>query len=94
MAAELLVVLALLAYGEAAVAFITGASDLFQGMSLGEADEIRMGETYFGPFVDRSGGPYRNRAAQAAIAQFAYPILLPASARRCAGSSCCSTTRP
>jgi predicted Zn-dependent protease len=54
---------------------IGGASDLFQDMNLGEADEIRMGETFYGSFVDRSGGPYRNRAAQAAIAQFADPIL-------------------
>ena len=54
---------------------LSGAQDLFQGMSLGEADEIRMGEAFYGPFIDRSGGPYRNRSAQAAISQFAAPII-------------------
>lgn len=54
---------------------LSGAQDLFQGMSLGEAEELRMGEAFYGPFIDRSGGPYRNRAAQAAIAQFALPII-------------------
>jgi predicted Zn-dependent protease len=54
---------------------LSGTVDLLQGMSLGEADEIRMGNAYFGNFVDRSGGPYRNRAAQAAISQFADPII-------------------
>lgn len=54
---------------------LSGAQDLFQGMSLGEADEIRMGEAFYGPFIDRSGGPYRNRAVQAAITQFATPII-------------------
>ncbi|MBM3547475.1 MAG: hypothetical protein FJX54_11005 [Alphaproteobacteria bacterium] len=53
----------------------SGAQNLFEGMSLGEADEIRMGEAFYGPFIDRSGGPYRNRAAQAAIQQFAAPII-------------------
>ncbi|MBM3535686.1 MAG: hypothetical protein FJX60_21960 [Alphaproteobacteria bacterium] len=54
---------------------LSGAQNLFEGMSLGEADEIRMGEAFYGPFIDRSGGPYRNRAAQAAIQQFAAPII-------------------
>jgi predicted Zn-dependent protease len=54
---------------------LSGAQNLFQGMNLGEADELRMGEAYYGPFIDRSGGPYRNRAAQSAIAQFAAPII-------------------
>lgn len=53
----------------------SGVQNLFQGMNLGEEDEIRMGNAYFDNFVARSGGPYRNRMAQSAIAQFADPIL-------------------
>ena len=53
----------------------SGAKSLFDGFSLGEADEIKMGQAYYGGFVDRSGGPYRNRNAQAALASFALRIL-------------------
>ncbi len=53
----------------------SGAKSLFDGFSLGEADEIKMGQAYYGGFVDRSGGPYRNRNAQAALASFADPII-------------------
>jgi len=52
-----------------------GLGDLFAGLSLGEEDEIRMGDQLYGPFVDRSGGPYRNRRVQRAIRDLADPIL-------------------
>jgi predicted Zn-dependent protease len=49
--------------------------DVFEGLRIDEDDEIKMGDTFYGGFVDRSGGRYRSRAAQDALREFAAPIL-------------------
>ncbi len=53
----------------------SGLMNLFEGMSLGEEDEIRMGNQLYGGFIARGGGPYRNRRIQTAMRNFAEPIL-------------------
>jgi predicted Zn-dependent protease len=49
--------------------------DLIQGMELGEEDEIRMGEAYYGHFIAQSGGVYPNRRIQGAMGAFADPLI-------------------
>jgi len=48
---------------------------VLKGLSLGEPDEIRMGNTYYGPIVDAQGGAYANRSIQASIRRFAAPLF-------------------
>src|SRR5690606_19887144 len=35
------------------------AGSIFEGMQLGEKDEIQMAETMYGPLIDQSGGAYK-----------------------------------
>ncbi len=50
-------------------------NDVVSGMNLTEADEIAMGEGYYERFIDQSGGRYNSRADQAALEQFARPVI-------------------
>lgn len=54
---------------------LQGAQDLFEGLSLGEEDEIRIGNQLFGRLVDKSGGAYANARAQAGLRRFAEPLI-------------------
>ena len=54
---------------------LQGAQDLFEGLSLGEDDEIRIGNELFGRLVDKSGGAYSNAKAQAGLRRFADPLI-------------------
>lgn len=54
---------------------VGAASDIFEGLQLGEQDEIQMAETMYGPLIDRSGGAYRNSAAQSALQRFSDPLF-------------------
>jgi len=61
-----------------ATAAVTSPS-LFTGKSLGEADEINIGNQLYGQTIDMQGGAYRNSKVQAAISQFADPIIAASS---------------
>lgn len=49
----------------------SGVKSLFDSMTMGEADEIRIGETLYPRFIDRMGGVYRNRRLQVSLRNFA-----------------------
>ena len=54
---------------------IGGVTNLFEGMQLGESDEIQMAETMYGPLIDQSGGAYKNQKAQSGLQRFAAPLF-------------------
>ena len=54
---------------------LSGAKSLFDSVSMGEEDEIRLGETLYPRFIDRMGGAYRNRKLQTALRSFAEPLF-------------------
>jgi predicted Zn-dependent protease len=53
----------------------TGLTSLFEGLTLGEEDEIRLGNALYPRFIDRMGGAYRNRRAQTELRNFSEDIL-------------------
>ena len=54
---------------------ITGITSLFESLTLGEEDEIRLGNTLYPRFIDRMGGAYRNRRAQTELRDFSEDLL-------------------
>lgn len=50
-------------------------ANVIAGMQLTEADEISMGNAYYQPFIDQSGGRYNSSADQDALHRFAEPVL-------------------
>ncbi len=58
-----------------AASLINTAQSASQLASLGEDDEIRIGERLYGQMIDTQGGAYRNRKVQAAMDRFADPII-------------------
>lgn len=54
---------------------ISGASNLFEALTLGESDEIKMGLALYPRLIDISGGTYRNTGAQTALQRFAAPLF-------------------
>ena len=48
---------------------------VLKGLNLGEEDEIRLGNDYFGAMVDISGGAYANRSVQSDMVRFAAPVF-------------------
>lgn len=48
---------------------------MLKGLTLGEEDEIRIGDTYYGALVDVSGGAYANRSIQADLDRFSVPLF-------------------
>jgi len=53
----------------------SGAKSLFDSMTLGEEDEIKIGESLYPRFIDRMGGAYRNRRLQTSIRNFAEDLF-------------------
>ncbi|HEY0437946.1 MAG TPA: M48 family metallopeptidase [Phenylobacterium sp.] len=51
------------------------AANVISGMKLTEADELAMGENYYEPFIEESGGRYNSRRAQEALRRFAQPVI-------------------
>lgn len=49
----------------------SGVKSLFDSVSMGEAEEIRIGEALYPRFVDQMGGPYRNKGMQLSLRNFA-----------------------
>lgn len=49
----------------------SGVKSLFDSISMGEEEEIRIGETLYPRFVDQMGGPYRNKRMQLSLRSFA-----------------------
>ncbi len=63
-------------FGGGAVGDLLGSvTSVISGMKLGEADEIAMGNGYYERFINQSGGRYNGRAAQAALRDFARPVI-------------------
>jgi predicted Zn-dependent protease len=54
---------------------LSNTVDMFKGMDIREADEIKMGESYYDGFIEQSGGRYGNEAAQQALREFAQPVI-------------------
>ena len=52
-----------------------GGKALFEGMSLGEEDEINIGNQLYGKMIDRNGGAYANRKVQSSMQRFAEDLL-------------------
>jgi len=50
-------------------------SNVISSMNLTEADEIAMGNAYYEPFIDQSGGRHNSRNEQEALRRFAEPLL-------------------
>ncbi len=48
----------------------SGVKSLFEGLTMGEADEIHIGETLYPRFIDKLGGAYRNRRLQTSLRGF------------------------
>jgi predicted Zn-dependent protease len=51
------------------------AANVISGMQLTEADELAMGDNYYEPFIEQSGGRYNSRKAQDALRAFAEPLI-------------------
>ncbi|HZT21222.1 MAG TPA: M48 family metalloprotease [Dongiaceae bacterium] len=51
------------------------AQGLYEANSLGEKDEIEIGNSLYGRIVDAQGGYYRNAAVQASMERFAAPLI-------------------
>ena len=51
------------------------AADLFEGLSLGEEDELRIGEALYPRLIAQSNGAYRNSRVQDAMKSFAAPLF-------------------
>ncbi|CAA7626932.1 M48 family metallopeptidase [Magnetospirillum sp. SS-4] len=54
---------------------IQGAAGLVGAYAAGEGDEIKMGETYYQPLLEKSGGAVSDRNAQEALRRFAQPLI-------------------
>ena len=52
-----------------------GVTSLFDSITMGEADEIRLGEALYPRFIDQLGGPYRNSRMQTALRNFSEPVF-------------------
>lgn len=60
---------------------IQGAANVASSLAGGEADEIKMGETYYQDYLAKSGGTFPDRNAQEALRRFAQPLLAAADRR-------------
>jgi predicted Zn-dependent protease len=58
-----------------AVDMVGQAANVMASAQLTEADELAMGENYYEPFIEQSGGRYNSRKAQDALRQFADPVI-------------------
>ena len=54
---------------------INSAVQVASSMAAGEGDEIKMGEQYYAPTLQKSGGAYNDRNAQDALRRFAQPLM-------------------
>ncbi len=54
---------------------INTATQVVGAYTSGEADEIKMGQSFYGDYLAKSGGAYDDRNAQEALRKFAQPIL-------------------
>lgn len=54
---------------------VQGAASVISAYTSGEADEIKMGETYYQDYLKKSGGLYPDRNAQEALRRFAQPLM-------------------
>jgi predicted Zn-dependent protease len=60
---------------------IQGGASIVGAYTSGEADEIKMGETYYQQYLQKSGGAVTNRNAQEALKRFAQPLMSAADRR-------------
>ncbi len=57
------------------------ATELAWAPEVSQQDEVNIGRRLYGKLVDAYGGPYRNRAIQSAMQQFAEPLIKSGSRR-------------
>jgi predicted Zn-dependent protease len=60
---------------------IQGGANIVGAYTAGEGDEIKMGETYYQPYLQKSGGTVADRNAQDALRRFAQPLIAAAQRR-------------
>lgn len=60
---------------------VNTATQVVGAYAAGEGDEIKMGETYYQDYLQKSGGAYPDRNAQEALRTFAQPLLAAADRR-------------
>ena len=53
----------------------SAAKSLFEGISLGEEDEIKIGAKLYPRMIEGFGGAYRNSTVQSAMKRFAEPLI-------------------
>jgi predicted Zn-dependent protease len=61
---------------------VEGVKTAFQGFTLDESDEIRMGQELYPKLIQMSGGPYRNGRVQGAMQQIFQPLRTAARRKR------------
>jgi predicted Zn-dependent protease len=54
---------------------VNSAAQVVGAYTAGEGDEIKMGESFYPDYLNKSGGAYPDRNAQEALRKFAQPIL-------------------
>ncbi len=58
-----------------AAPYIQHAQPLIEALSFSEADEIKMGETYYSDYIKKSGGAHTDEKLQMALKEFATPFV-------------------
>jgi len=53
----------------------SGLKNLFSSLTMGETEEIHIGETLYPRFIDSMGGAYRNRRSQTSLRNFAEDVF-------------------
>jgi predicted Zn-dependent protease len=54
---------------------IQNTTSVIGALTASEGDEVKMGETYYQPYLEKSGGAYPDRNAQEALKKFAQPLM-------------------
>lgn len=54
---------------------LNGAAQVVGAYTAGEGDEIKLGQSYYESYLEKSGGAYDDRNAQEALKRFAQPIF-------------------
>lgn len=61
---------------------VNAASQVVGTYAAGEGDEIKMGESFYPQYLEKSGGAYADRNAQEALRKFAQPLMAAADRKK------------
>jgi predicted Zn-dependent protease len=61
---------------------IQGGANIVGALTASEGDEVKLGETYYQPYLQKSGGIHPDRNAQEALKRFAQPLIAAADRRQ------------